>query len=346
MIDWLTVRVPGVDLEVCAGRILSVDRDGCIEWQALKRVEVRGSHDATVTLRTVTHAHKGDFAPGALEVSGNPAKWFQGHNVFGSDDLVRLVDVFVRSVCEVAGVDLPERAQLRLAVGDVVLTRVDVTQSWDLGNTKRAVSAVRAVSEFGHLHHRGRGSLTKEGTVYFGKGSRRASAKLYAKGLELQKHTLPAALPARPEVEAFAGGLLRAEFTLRGMWLRDRRLEVPQNWETIGATPETVHAELMAGLNLSQATIRDQAELDALPPRIRLTYRAWVEGDDLRAMLPARTFYRYRRELLKHGVDIAVRRPGRNDSNVVPLGVVLVGRPVSVPEWAKGTPLYFEPRAA
>ena len=45
------------------------------------------------------------------------------------------------------------------------------------------------------------------------------------------------------------------------------------------------------------------------------------------------------------GIDIAVKQP-RETSNVVPLVVTLVGREVGVPDWAKGTPLYFDPRAS
>ena len=63
-------------------------------------------------------------------------------------------------------------------------------------------------------------------------------------------------------------------------------------------------------------------------------------------MLARKTFYRYRTELLKHGIDISIKqaRTGLDLSNVVPLGTVLHAYPVGVPAWAIGTPLYFEPR--
>lgn len=346
MIDWLTLRLLGVDAEINAGRVFSVDRDGTIEWQTHKRLEVLGSHEAAVFLRSVSHARPGEFFPGALEITGNPAKFFQGHNVFGSNDLGTIARVFALRVCELAGVELTDHARSLIDRGVIVCTRIDVTESWDFGTRPRAVAAVRSVSEFGHLRHRGRGSLLAEGTVYFGMRSRRLSAKLYSKGLELQKHTLPGALCHRDQVEAHADGLLRAEFTLRSMWLRDRGLDVVQNWQTMGVTPESVHAEMMTKLNLSDATMRDPEYLEQLPARLRLAYDAWCSGADLRAMLPARTFYRYRAQLLPHGVDLAVKRPGREESNVIPLRVVLTGKRAEVPAWAKGTPLYFEPVAA
>jgi II/X family phage/plasmid replication protein len=61
-------------------------------------------------------------------------------------------------------------------------------------------------------------------------------------------------------------------------------------------------------------------------------------------MFPSTTFYRHRAELLPHGIDIATLVPREGVSNVVPLHRVLEAVPVSVPDWAIGTPLYFEPR--
>jgi II/X family phage/plasmid replication protein len=103
----------------------------------------------------------------------------------------------------------------------------------------------------------------------------------------------------------------------------------------------------MAKLNLSEATMRDQANIDDLPPRLQAVHQAWLDGHDVRAMFKVRrTFYRYRADLLLMlGIDIAIKRR-RAESNVVPLRITLTGTPLQVPAWAKGTPLYFEPRAA
>ena len=62
-------------------------------------------------------------------------------------------------------------------------------------------------------------------------------------------------------------------------------------------------------------------------------------------MLPRRTFYRHRTALLAHGIDIGVKQERVPESNVVPLRAVLHAFPVGVPDWAIGTPLYFEPRS-
>jgi II/X family phage/plasmid replication protein len=87
----------------------------------------------------------------------------------------------------------------------------------------------------------------------------------------------------------------------------------------------------------------DAATLDGLAPRLHAAYQLWKDGHDLRAMFPRPTFYRYRAQLIPFGVDISVKQDRAPESNVIPLRVTLVGKPAPVPEWAIGSPLYFEP---
>lgn len=338
MIDWLTLRVP-LGLHVDAGRVVSVDAQGNIEWQCLKRLHAKGSHEATVTLRNMPH-------DGTVEISGNPAKWFQGHNLFGSGDLAAVVSAFVRSVCGAVGYRLSDSEARLVDAGFVRLTRIDTTEAWDFGTQPRALSAIRAMSECSHFKHRGRGSLLAEGTVMWRKGSRRMTGKAYAKGLELKAHPIPLTLQDAERLSEFAQGHVRFEFTLRGMWLKREGLDRVSDWARLGVTPQGLHARLMADIDLSEAALIDSETLSGLPPRLSLAYDAWAAGKDLRATLPRRTFYRYRRQLLGFGVDIALVRPRKPESNVVPLRVVLTGTPVQVPAWAQGTSLYFEAKAA
>lgn len=83
--------------------------------------------------------------------------------------------------------------------------------------------------------------------------------------------------------------------------------------------------------------------VESLRPTLRAAVAAWEAGHDLRSMFPRPTFYRYRKALLPHGLDIAVVKPS-TPSNVVPMIRILEAVPAGVPAWAEGTPLYFEPR--
>ena len=125
------------------------------------------------------------------------------------------------------------------------------------------------------------------------------------------------------------------------MELKRRGLEWGMNWS------DTTAAELMngivLGLQMSDKLTLPASALEGLPPRLRAFYEAWVNGVDLREILPKNTFYRYRRQLLPLGVDLAVRQPCEDRSNVVPLIRILEAIPVGPPEWAKGTSLLAEP---
>jgi II/X family phage/plasmid replication protein len=115
----------------------------------------------------------------------------------------------------------------------------------------------------------------------------------------------------------------------------------------IDGLPSAVTAKLLRdrfeGMTMTTTAHLSAEVLETLRPALRLAVQAWEAGSDLRQQLPHRTFYKYRKELLPHGIDIATRMP-REVSNVVPLYRVLEAKPVQVPDWAVGTPLYFEPR--
>lgn len=183
MIDWVSFVAPCHHAErVHGGLVASIRPDGTVEWQTYKRTSVRGSHDASVTVRT--HGGSCEY----IEVSGNPVKWFQGHNLWGTDDLPALVlsmlDALVQR--DDLGLDPSESDRSIWQAGGIRLTRVDVTESFHLPSRSDVLAWLRAAEQTAHLSHRGRGQLVKGSTLYFGKQSRRWSLKLYSKGQELE----------------------------------------------------------------------------------------------------------------------------------------------------------------
>lgn len=352
MIDWLTFVAPlehvaGEHGPFYAGEVMATKPDPtavegfCLDWSVLKRKSFEGSYSSVIQIQS-THDEEGRPA---IWVSGNPAKWFQGHNVFGSEDLPGLVLEMLHRICRSVGIT-PSASDLALwNSGLIKLTRVDVTHSFDLGTLARVRNALRSLDSTANLKHRGRGHF-KGDSLTFGKGSRRWSLTLYAKGAELnvKGHALPLDL-ADSGVARLAQGLLRAEVRMLSLQLVAEHLEYVAYWgENAGSE---LHSRLLAGLQIAEASMLDAQVLEGLSGRQVLAYQAWKDGHDLRATLSRPTFYRYRSELLKHGIDIAVKqeRIGPDMSNVVALRTVLHAYPVGVPEWAVGTPVYFEPRA-
>lgn len=354
MIDWLMFVAPltherGQGGPFWNGEVLSTVPDPelgeAIEWAKLKRMPLVGSYSQQVFISSTDD----DEGRPAILVSGNPAKWFQGHNIFGSDDLPGLVLEMLSRICATAGISPTADELVLWASGCIELLRVDVTNSWELGNRARVRSALKALDSTAHLKHRGRGQFYGDALTFGAgtkskRGSRRWSLTLYAKGPELEAHPLPVDL-AESSLPAFADGLLRAEVRMLAMELKREELHRVSAWGD--NTAQELHARKFAGLQVSDATMLDAQVLEGLPGRLQGAHQLWRDGHDLRAIFSRNTFYRYRTELLKHGIDIAVQqeRAGPDLSNVVPLRVVLNAHPVQVPHWAVGTPFYFEPRA-
>lgn len=345
MIDWLTFVAPCAHLRpIDGGVVLSLTPDGSVQWSTRKRAQVRGSFDDTLTIRTHTH----DCEPlSHVEISGNPVKFFQGHNLWGSSDLPALVLATLAHLVGRGDLGLLPTAEdrQRWMDGSIRLTRVDQTESFHLANLADVLAWIRAAEQTAHLSHRGRGQLTKGSTLYFGKHSRRWSLKLYAKGQEVrEKGHGQTSIQDLPHALAWADRTLRAELVLRSMELKRRGLDTVAAWS--GDVDSSVTSRLLldrlGAMTMTTVSNLPASVLDNLKPSLRMAYQSWESGVDLRSILPKRTFYRYRSELLPHGIDLALVKP-REASNVVPLVRILEAVPVGVPDWAEGTPLYWEP---
>lgn len=345
MIDWVDFVAPFVHNEgegspFYAGEVMSTTPEGELDWGIYKRMQMLGSHSSTIQIRS------GRMLDGrqAIKVSGNLVKWHQGHNVFGTNDMKGLILESLSKIMQKGNLS-PSISEMESWVkGDIELSRSDVTESADFGNEKRVLNALRSLDQSANLKLRGRGQFNGH-SLLFGKGSRNWSLTLYSKGTEMNKHKLPEGLRDSP-LRAHADGLLRMEFRILSMHLK--KLGLQKLWAWNENTASTVHQMMLQNLQISDATMLDSDIIDSLPTRYKLMYQSWKDGHDLRTILPRNTFYRYRRALLGYGVDIAIKQDRHEaaSSNVVPIRVVLVGKPATVPEWAYNTPLYFQPSYA
>jgi II/X family phage/plasmid replication protein len=337
VIDWLKLRFPLVpDREIGGDRVMLIDPDGTITWQKLRPLEVVGSHEGSLRASCCPITRQ-------LVIDGNPAKFFQGHNLFGSEDVLGLSLAAADAVFSRVDLAPPRHVLELLDAGEFDLARIDLTGMYSLGARSSVRAAIRALSDRARFKHRGRGQLTREGTLYFGKHSRRWGAKFYAKGDEIESkgHRIPSELMHACELAAWADDKLRIEFVIRGKELKQRELDRVSAW--CDTKPQELYRELLAKLEMPDMIELPGETLEELPGRLRLAYDAWRRGEDLRAKLSRATYYRYRQELLKRGIDIASLQPKEPASNVVPLLRIIEARPAEVPSWARGTPLYFEP---
>lgn len=352
MIDWVTVSIPYPhSTPINGGNVVSILPTGEEDWRIEKRLQVRGSFDSSIQIKS---EHKNGWCSN-ITLDGNPAKWLQGHNVWGSGDLAGLIIAcFERILPSV----LPptELKPLDLLVTFVHcgrLTRLDITYMYDLGNSQRVLTWIRAAANSADLSHRGKGDFSGD-TLYWGKRSRRWALKMYSKGLELKVHRPKNKNCEKPDwlpsVTNYADGALRVELVLRSMELDKMGLSTVMQWSE--ELLDEVYDSYLSGLKFSEnMTISSEiSNIEKLPSRLRACALAWSEGHDLRTLYPRATWYRYKNEIFKIiGLDISLAPPKQRPetSNVVPLVIVLEAKQMQmqVPEWAKGTPLYFEPPA-
>jgi II/X family phage/plasmid replication protein len=333
------------DETIGGGHVFSIDSDGVEQWFTVKRASVRGSYDTGLQVRTATHTVN---PRSHLEISGNPVKFFQGHNLWGTDDLPALALATCQAIAQHLNITITKETQAQWLAGDIKISRVDLTESFHLDNKAQVLAWLQAAEQSAHLSHRGRGQLVKGSTLYFGKGSTRWTLKLYSKGQEItaKGHGQDAILKLPHAVE-WANKTLRAEVCIRGTELKRIGKEMLSGWLSaddgyVRVTTDYLLDKLKA-MTMTTTRFLSAAQMETLKPALRAAVLAWESGADLRSIFPLRTFYRHRTDLLPYGIDIAALQPKEERSNVVPLHKTLEARPVSVPDWAIGTNLYFEP---
>ena len=304
---------------------MSFDALGNNEWTVNKTLTVEGSHSSKIQIKSHTENQ--------IYISGNPTKFLQGHNLFGTNDLVGLMGKFFDELLKHKELGLcPDPFQhANIKDGHYELTRVDINETWHLNNQRDVLAWIRSVGETAFLRHRGAGQFSGD-TAYFGKNSRRWSLKCYSKGQEIKArgHKLPSEL-CTPEMLEYAEKALRIEGVTRQLELKRRSLHVASNWDI--DTAEVLLLEYISKLEMSDVYMLKDDVLDSLPTRLRMIYQTWINGDDLKQIMSKSAFYRWRTEMLKYGIDIATPSP-KEKSNVIPLIRVLEAKPVGIPDWA------------
>jgi II/X family phage/plasmid replication protein len=338
-IDWVTAKVPFyVSGKLNGGNIINTTPDGEVEYTIDKRLPVTGSYDSRLSVRT------SDVLPGTddtylIEISGNPVKWFQGHNIFGSDDLPNLIYETVLKLSSV--LDLPQPQQYLDAIkkGSFTLSRVDITAMYSLPTRSDVYAWLNHAEKT--CRTRSGTALSKGTTVYMNKTSQRWSVVMYSKGQELEKHSLPTELQGG-SLENYADNKLRVELRLRAKELSKIGLCTGTPWLALDTWP--LFKDYVGRIEMTEQSIRAD-KLFEIPKFARMTYELWTRGADVRQFVSDRKYYKDRKVLLSFGIDISVPKPDSNPNlNVVPLKKVLELQPAGIPDWAYGTNLVFEPR--
>jgi len=172
-----------------------------------------------------------------IELKASPAKLLQGHNVFGSCDVMLCIDSLITAFCYA----MPDMAEI-LEFNNAELAQIDCTFSAHLKTESDSRNVIHALRNISNGQTRGAKSAF-DTTAYFGKGSRHKRLKAYLKQFELQdqinkaqtkydktksqvfKNQLEAM--TTPAVQNFAKNALRLEASVMPRMLK--RLGIPTN---------------------------------------------------------------------------------------------------------------------
>lgn len=343
MIDWIHARLEVPEpLDLPQDRLVRITADGEVLWESFRPL-VASSGDSSVMVRDMGST---------VVVSGNPAKWFQGHNLWGPDHLPSVLFPWVRSVLE--ALEAP-RASLeaawalwtgrggRPAAVDLVVVHAAVM--FDLGSDEAVKAFISFLEGAPARNRRVRGNLWGSSTVEW--TTRSLRMKAYHKREELQRSGPDSRVVDHWEdLLAWASGKLRWEVELRSRELKRLGLRSLDMWDGVAATSAALSYTDLVEMPDKDAT--PVLQLEQYPKHLRKTVALWKSGFDVRAFLSRPTFYRHRKELLDYGIDIA--QPYNPDGyQELP---VIRGRPgfrfrdlpiATPPDWARGTPLMWEP---
>jgi len=257
------------------------------------------------TLEMVKDAEKYKLlcAHTVYKISLCPAKFLQGHNVFGPSvvSLGPVVQAVIRALPD--NLRPPDADSSLLPA--VRRDRVDVTTSIRMDSHAMVHEWIEHAKTETRSRHTGKRAIEKGLTggtsVYWGKGSKRWMMKAYCKLCELKANP-PNNQMMFEDLREYAEGLLRIELELHRKELKDR-----------GTLDESIIWEFFDRIEVG--VMKDdiiKAVLSLRPP-VRLIYQAWLDGHDVSpeaGYLKRAAFYKYRKLiLLATGQDISLEPP-------------------------------------
>ena len=293
-----------------------------------------------------------------IELKASPAKLLQGHNVYGSCDVMLCIDSLITAFCYA----MPDMAEI-LEFNNAELAQIDCTFSAHLKTESDSRNVIHALRNISNGQTRGAKSAF-DTTAYFGKGSRHKRLKAYLKQFELQdqinkaqakydktksqvyKNQLEAM--TAPEVQEFAKNALRLEASIMPRMLK--RLGIPtnlwafetysgsfdgcliqqlwnQSWSDIFKTFEGANmrtysdTEIHENLRELFKAVTKNGFSYSKADRLFRTFRMMKhEGwDEVKSTTPKATFYRTIEELTQVVPKAYLQNLQATASNVVPL---------------------------
>ena len=325
--DWLSLYQchSRKDLPIVMdGRVRFTDADGVIKLDIAQKLVHKGSFETS--LRVCCDGSRVTF-------EGNIGRFNRSDNVFGYS--VGQCVVLANRVLVSLGLppftdpmpmplNGPQGCDKGFQAVGAVITRIDLTMNYQTGSASTAPQVIRYLQGFRSGKFEPRPYRTTG--VSWGEGSKWFYAKVYDKAADYIRHRAETSDKHDETLYSWLlrSGIVRHEITLKSRWLKQKGLWRFSLWDE--AMQGRVHA--MFG-----DVIADSAHVDEyleIPGRAGELAIAWRDGADLRTRLSQGTFYKYKKVLLRYGIDITI------PANVTRLNTrleIIRLEPCSVPAW-------------
>ncbi len=230
------------------------------------------------------------------------AKFLQGHNLFGSNNVIGIAYALVLEVTKALNIDITEKELAAIKRGEFTVNSTDIAWSYRV-DANLIPNIIHEVGNLWRLQGKNVSNYYKE-SVYFNQHSKVLAFKLYDKERELGNNPLPANIAQRDKLLTYAKGLIRAELTLHSRALRNHGLTLGRNWSIVKVKEMMELAITQAAFNGSLKRKLMPLEVMRLKLILRQAYGLWASGIDLNQAYSSQTLRRHRNALLSKGIDI------------------------------------------
>lgn len=332
MIDYISLKINFAHPPIPSGRIISIDVDGVTEWESPASIMIPSSFESKIMIRSQGALDENGLAT-EMFISGNPAKFLQGHNIFGSSDLfsmLREIFNYISKTFKFSNVS-------NNAILESTVSRIDFTKSIQFDNNNLVRSYIRSLGLRAKTRS-GRPSC-KGWTCTFQKSSRRWSIVCYSKGDELHAHKLTDVLiDFHDLLQKEADRLARIELRLKTLELKD--LGMYKVKDITEKKLNDTYKTYIGKIEMCTNTTIPSDSLMSLSRAFRSTYLMWKSGLDVSPTMSETTFYRHRAELRKFGIDISIQCDDTT-AQIIPINKIIVGSEYITPSHFYSTNLLF-----
>lgn len=312
-VDWLTIKQRhAVDsLPVIAGgRVIFTNPEETeIDRDVLMGLQVKGSHDTSLRIRC-------DGTE--VSFSGNPGRFGRPDNLFnyGWDETLDKVNRIIvdqglppftpgEQILNPNPSAYDRKHGLYFCWTGATVSNIHLTANLGTGgqdNAQRLIDALDCQS----VSHIKKGRVGSS-TAQFGTKAGRKLLKFYIKSMEMLAHAKNSTereLIKQGLVYRYAStlGVVRGELECHRLMLRDSGLRYLGD-----ITMSNLTQLFQNNLEILDRVKVDASNLDiqSLPAAVRSTALLYLKGENLKALLPQRTWYRHAKMLRDYGIDIA-----------------------------------------